>query len=293
MIKPIRKAVFPVAGLGTRLLPATKVLPKEMLPVVDKPIIQYAVEEAYEAGIEEYIFVTNRGKSMIEDHFDHAYELEAILAARTRDSDLKQLQSIGPTSGKMFYTRQKKPLGLGHAIWCAHQFVNGEAFAVISPDDLVLSRKGCLAQMMEVYMEVGGNVVGVEDIPREHTDRYGILDIDNDQGKIVSAKGLVEKPRPDDSPSTLSIIGRYILQKDVFSHLEKFETGAGGEIQLTDAIAKTIGSIDFHGVRFDGERFDCGTKSGFIAANIAYAIERNDLGENILEILKERLEAIE
>lgn len=286
MVKPVRKAVFPVAGLGTRFLPATKVMPKEMLPVVDKPLIQYAIEEARSAGIEDFILVTGRGKNMMEDHFDHAYELEAILTERGREGDLDTVQKLAPASGKLSYTRQRRPLGLGHAVWCARQFILGEPFAVVSPDDLVLSPSGCLAEMMEAYNEIGGNVVAVEDVPREHTNRYGILDIEKDDGRLAKAKGLIEKPDPGDAPSTLSIIGRYILQPEVFDHLDKHERGAGGEIQLTDAMAKTIGEIDFHGFRFSGQRFDCGTKAGFVAANVAYAMERTDLAEDIRETIR-------
>jgi len=289
MIAPVRKAVFPVAGLGTRFLPATKVMPKEMLPVVDKPLIQYAIEEAREAGIEEFILVTGRGKNMMEDHFDHAYELEAILRDRGRDGDLEMVQTLAPESGKLSYTRQRLPLGLGHAVWCARQFIGGEPFAVISPDDLVMSTPGCLAQMMKAYLEVGGNVVAVEDVPREHTDRYGILDVEHDDGRLAKAKGLVEKPDPSDAPSTLSIIGRYILQPEVFDHLDKHERGAGGEIQLTDAMAKTIGDIPFHGFRFNGPRFDCGTKAGFVTANVAYAMQRGDLADELRDTIKNLL----
>lgn len=281
MIKPIRKAVFPVAGLGTRFLPATKVMPKEMLPIVDKPLIQYAIEEAREAGIEEFVLVTGRGKNMMEDHFDHAYELEAILMERGREEDLAAVQRVSPGSGALSYTRQRRPLGLGHAVWCARQFITGEPFAVLSPDDVVLSEKGCLKQMMEAYMEVGGNVVAVEDVPRDQTNRYGILDVESDDGRLAKARGLVEKPDPKDAPSTLSIIGRYILQPEVFEYLDQHEVGTGGEIQLTDAMAKTIGNVPFHGFRFEGQRFDCGTKIGFVAANVAFAMQRDDLGGDI------------
>lgn len=289
MVAPVRKAVFPVAGLGTRFLPATKVMPKEMLPVVDKPLIQYAIEEARDAGIEDFVLVTGRGKNMMEDHFDHSYELEAILRERGRESDLEVVQTLAPESGKLSYTRQRRPLGLGHAVWCARQFIVGEPFAVISPDDLVMSKPGCLAQMMEAYQEVGGNVVAVEDVPREHTNRYGILDVESDDGRLAKAKGLVEKPNPADAPSTLSIIGRYILQPEVFEYLDKHETGAGGEIQLTDAMAKTIDTIPFHGFRFDGPRFDCGTKAGFVTANVAYAMQRDDLSDDLRETIKKFL----
>jgi UTP--glucose-1-phosphate uridylyltransferase len=280
MIKPIRKAVFPVAGLGTRFLPATKVMPKEMLPIVDKPLIQYAIEEAREAGIEEFVLITGRGKNIMEDHFDHAYELEANLLERGRENDLIAVQQVAPESGTLSYTRQRRPLGLGHAVWCARQFITGEPFAVLSPDDIVLSKKGCLKQMMEAYMEVGGNVVAVVDVPPDQTNRYGILDVESDNGRLAKARGLVEKPNPENAPSTLSIIGRYILQPEVFEHLEKLEVGVGGEIQLTDAMEKTISDIPFHGFRFEGQRFDCGTKAGFVMANVAFALKRNDLGSD-------------
>jgi UTP--glucose-1-phosphate uridylyltransferase len=286
MIKPIRKAVFPVAGLGTRFLPATKVMPKEMLPIVDKPLIQYAIEEAREAGIEEFILVTGRGKNMMEDHFDHAYELEAILLEQGREDDLVTVQRVSSTSGTLSYTRQRRPLGLGHAVWCARQFIAGEPFAVLSPDDIVLSQTGCLKQMMEAYMEVGGNVVAVENVPLDQTNRYGILDVESDNGRLAKARGLVEKPNPEDAPSTLSIIGRYILQPEVFEYLDKLEVGTGGEIQLTDAMEKTIGDIPFHGFRFEGQRFDCGTKAGFVMANVAFALKRDDLGSDIRADLK-------
>jgi len=286
MVKPVRKAVFPVAGLGTRFLPATKVMPKEMLPIVDKPLIQYAIEEARDAGIEDFILVTGRGKNLMEDHFDHAYELEAILNERGKAGDLDTVRDLAPESGKLSYTRQRRPLGLGHAVWCARQFIIGEPFAVILPDDLVQSKPGCLAQMVEAYAEVGGNMVAVEDVPRDQTNRYGILDVESDDGRLAKAKGLVEKPAPENAPSTLSIIGRYILQPEVFEHLDKHEQGAGGEIQLTDAMAKTIGDIPFHGFRFDGQRYDCGTKLGFVAANVAFALERDDLADDVRETIK-------
>lgn len=289
MIRPVTKAVFPVAGLGTRFLPATKVMPKEMLPVVDKPLIQYAVEEARAAGIEDLIFVTGRGKNVMEDHFDHAVELESVLAERGKDKELRIIRDDFPEPGRMSYTRQRQALGLGHAIWCAKKLVGDEPFAVLSADDLVLSETGCLSQMMEAYAEVGGNVVAVEDVPRERTNRYGILDVIKDDGRLASARGLVEKPDPSEAPSTLSIIGRYILQPEVFEHLDKHEKGAGGEIQLTDAIDKTIGEIPFHGLRFEGRRFDCGSKIGFVAANVAFAAARDDLDGDIRQVLREIL----
>ncbi|MGB0684264.1 MAG: UTP--glucose-1-phosphate uridylyltransferase GalU [Magnetovibrionaceae bacterium] len=285
MVKPVRKAVFPVAGLGTRFLPATKVMPKEMLSVVDKPLIQYAVEEARDAGITEFFFVTGRGKHVLVEHFDHAVELEKTLAERGKTQALKSLECL-PTDSRVFSTRQNDPLGLGHAVWCARAFVGDEPFAVLLADDLILAEPGALKQMIQAYEEVGGNVVAVEDVPREQTNRYGILDVVEDNGRLARAKGLVEKPDPAEAPSTLSIIGRYILQPDVFSHLDKQERGAGNEIQLTDAMAKTIPDLPFHGLRFDGTRFDCGSKPGFIEANLAFALARDDLRRDITDILK-------
>ena len=287
MVKRVRKAVFPVAGLGTRFLPATKVMPKEMLTIVDKPLIQYAVEEAMEAGIDEFVLVTGRGKHLMEDHFDHAYELEATLTERGKAKELEEVERIAPDPGHMSYTRQRRPLGLGHAVWCARQFINGEPFAVLLPDDLIQADPGCMKQMISAYEEVGGNIVAVEDVPCEQTDRYGILDVADDNGRLARAKGLVEKPSPDEAPSTLSIIGRYILQPEVFNHLDKHETGAGGEIQLTDAMAKTVESIPFHGFRFEGQRFDCGTKLGFVIANVAFAAARSDLRDDIHDMLQD------
>ena len=285
MNEPVRKAVFPVAGLGTRFLPATKAMPKEMLTIVDKPLIQYAVEEAREAGVEEMIFVTGRGKAMIEDHFDESYELERVLEDRGKAEALQLVREGRPQPGQFSFTRQQRPLGLGHAVWCARNFINDEPFVVILADDLILAKPGCLKQMMEAYRQVGGNVVAVEDVPRELTNRYGILDVVKDDGRLAEAKGLVEKPAPSEAPSTLSIIGRYVLRPEVFEHLGKQEQGAGGEIQLTDAMATLIGSSPFHGLRFDGRRFDCGDKIGFLEANIAFALDRNDLGGSVEDVL--------
>ncbi len=282
----MRKAILPVGGLGTRFLPATKAMPKEMLPVVDKPLVQYAAEEAWAAGIEELIFVTGRGKTAIEDHFDHSWELQDTLAARGKDEALEVIRTMLSKPGRVAYTRQQEPLGLGHAVWCARHLVGDEPFAVLLADDLVLADRPCLAQMMEAYQETCGNLVAVEDVPREQTDRYGILDVAKDGGRLVEAKGLVEKPAPEDAPSTLSIIGRYILQPAVFAELERQEPGAGGEIQLTDAMARTIGTIPFHGLRFEGTRFDCGSKAGFLEANIAFALERPDMAAATADILR-------
>ncbi len=286
MIKPIKKAVFPVAGLGTRFLPATKAMAKEMLTIVDKPLIQYAVEEAKAAGIEEFIFVTGRGKTVIADHFDHSCELEMTLAERGKTEALASISSLMLEPGQISFTRQQQPLGLGHAVWCARNFISGDPFAVLLADDLILARPGCLAQMVEAYYEVGGNMVAVENVERENTNRYGILDVIKDDGRLVGARGLVEKPDPSEAPSTLSIIGRYILQPGVFDHLDRKERGAGGEIQLTDAIAGTIGDIPLHGLRFEGKRFDCGSKLGFVEANIAFALDHGSLGSRVRTMLK-------
>lgn len=286
MVKPVRKAVFPVAGFGTRFLPATKAMPKEMLPVVDKPLIQYAVEEAVQAGIEEFIFVTGRNKQTIEDHFDISYELNQTLSNRGGKEDaLASINNFLPQIGAIKYVRQREALGLGHAIWCARHMIGDEPFAIISPDDLVLSDQPCIGQLMEAHNQTGGNVVAVLDVPKEDTDKYGIIDSPNAHDKLAICEGLVEKPKPDDAPSTLSIIGRYVLSSDIFDHLEKHEKGAGGEIQLTDAMAKLIGHQPFHGLRFDGTRFDCGTKSGWLEANIAFALDRPDMAQATRSIL--------
>ncbi len=278
MVKTVTKAVFPVAGLGTRFLPATKVLPKEMLPVVDKPLIQYAVEEAMEAGIEEMVMVTAPGKSALEDHFSPAVELEAFLEARGKTEALAAIREDFPKPKKISFTRQEDPLGLGHAVWCAKDFIGDEPFAVLLPDDLMQAKPGCLAQMMDAYKDTGGNVVAVEEVAEELTSRYGVLDVAEEKGRLFRAKGLVEKPDPADAPSRLAIIGRYILQPEVFEYLDRKIAGAGGEIQLTDALAATLDTVPFHGLRIDGRRFDCGTKMGFVEANTAFAAERNDLG---------------
>jgi UTP--glucose-1-phosphate uridylyltransferase len=287
MTKPVRKAVFPVGGLGTRFLPATKAMPKEMLPVVDKPLIQYAVEEAKAAGIEEFIFVTGRGKSAIEDHFDHSYELQDELAARNKDGALENIRKWLPTAGQVAYTRQQKPLGLGHAVWCARHLIGDEPFAVLLADDLVLSDRPCLGQMLEVHRRTGGNVVSIVEVPREETSNYGVIEIGADDGRLVEIAGLVEKPRPEDAPSTLTVIGRYVLMPGVFAELDRQELGAGGEIQLTDAMAALIGRDPFHGLRLDGERFDCGSKVGFLRANLAFALSRDDLRQDALAVIAE------
>jgi UTP--glucose-1-phosphate uridylyltransferase len=287
MTKKIRKAVFPVGGMGTRFLPATKSMPKEMLPVVDKPLIQYAVEEALAAGIEEIIFVTGRGKAAIEDHFDYSFELHQSLSERGRTAEIKSISDPVLPAGRIAYTRQQSPLGLGHAVWCARELVGDEPFAVLLADDLVMSKTPCLRQMIEVYSELGGNVVAVMDVPREHTRRYGILDVAGDDGRIARVKGLVEKPEPSRAPSTLSIIGRYILQPAIFDELGRQERGAGNEIQLTDAMARLIAHYPFHGLRFEGRRFDCGDKAGFFEANLAFALSRSDLKDQVRAILRD------
>ncbi|AXY23142.1 MULTISPECIES: UTP--glucose-1-phosphate uridylyltransferase GalU [Komagataeibacter] len=286
MIKPLKKAVLPVAGLGTRFLPATKSMPKEMLPVVDRPLIQYAIDEAREAGIEEFCLVSSRGKDSLIDYFDVAPELEDALRARNKTSALKALEATRVTPGSMISVRQQEPLGLGHAIWCAREFIGNDPFAILLPDDIVQSRTSCVAQLAEVYKKTGGNVLAVTEVPREQTSSYGILDIGADDGTLVEVKGLVEKPDPKDAPSNLSVIGRYVLTADVLVHLAKQEKGAGGEIQLTDAMAKTIGHVPFHGYRYEGKRFDCGSKIGFLEAQIAFALEREDLGSDVRNFLK-------
>jgi UTP--glucose-1-phosphate uridylyltransferase len=288
MNKPVRKAVFPVGGLGTRFLPATKAIPKEMLPVVDKPLIQHAVEEARAAGIEEFIFVTGRSKTTLEDHFDHSFELEATLDERGKTEALAELHAWMPGAGQVCYTRQQKPLGLGHAVWCARHLVGDEPFAVLLADDLVLAKTPCLKQMVDVYNETGGNVVAVMDVPREHTRRYGVLDVISDDGRLAKVRGLVEKPAPEKAPSTLSIIGRYILQPEIFDHLAQIGRGAGGEIQLTDGLVKLVeGGRPFHGLRFEGRRFDCGDKVGFLHANVAFALARPDMEQELRQLLSE------
>ncbi len=290
MPQKVRKAVFPVAGLGTRFLPATKAIPKEMLPLADKPLIQHAVDEAKAAGIEQFCFVTSRGKSPLEDHFDLNYELNETLRKRGKTDLLKVVEDIQIESGNLSYVRQAQPLGLGHAVWCAREFIGSEPFAILLPDEQVLGTKPCLAQMMEVYESVGGNLVSIFEVPREQTNKYGILDVDGDTGgRTVRVKGLVEKPDPAVAPSNLSIQGRYILQPQIFDHLSRFEKGAGGEIQLTDAMAKLIGAQPFHGFRFDGQRFDCGDKLGFVLANVAYALERPDMADKVRKALKDML----
>ncbi|MFL6858185.1 MAG: UTP--glucose-1-phosphate uridylyltransferase GalU [Allosphingosinicella sp.] len=285
-MKKVRKAVFPVAGLGTRFLPATKAMPKEMLTIVDRPLIQYAVEEALEAGIEQMIFVTGRGKTVLEDHFDLAFELEATMKARGKD--LAIIESTRLPAGAIASVRQQEPLGLGHAVWCARELVGDEPFAVLLADDLMVGRPGCLAQMIHAYGKVGGNIVCVEEVPHERTASYGIVAPGARDGRLTEVKGLVEKPRPEEAPSNLGVVGRYILQPEVMRILGAKEKGAGGEIQLTDAMARLIGTQPFHGVTVEAERHDCGDKFGFVKANLALALARDDVGPAIRDWLAER-----
>ncbi len=286
MIKPLRKAVLPVAGLGTRFLPATKAMAKEMLPVVDKPLIQYAVEEARAAGIEQFCMVTGRGKTALVEHFDIAYELEVTLKERGKHDVLRSLQSTQLPPGAIAAVRQQEPMGLGHAIWCARAFIGDDPFVILLPDDLVLSDVPCTKQLADAYYETGGCVVAVTEVPREHTNRYGILDVAYDDGKLVEVAGLVEKPKPEVAPSNLSIIGRYVLMPQVLDFLSRMERGAGNEVQLTDAMAKLIGLVPFHGLRYEGRRFDCGDKVGFLEAQLAFALKRPDLAPAVRQFLR-------
>jgi UTP--glucose-1-phosphate uridylyltransferase len=276
MAQRVRKAVLPVAGLGTRFLPATKAMPKEMLTVVDRPLIQYAVEEALAAGIEEFVFVTGRNKSALEDHFDSAYELEATLRQRGKTRELQQTKDATIKAGNAVFTRQQEPLGLGHAVWCARDWVGREPFAVLLPDELTIDQPSCIAQLVAAHDKTGGNVVAVMEVPREQTKNYGIAAVKTEKDGLAEITGLIEKPRPEEAPSTLALIGRYVLQPEVFDHLGRHETGAGGEIQLTDAIAKLIGSQPFHALRYAGRRYDCGSRIGFLEANVAVALHRAD-----------------
>ena len=285
MTKPVRKAIFPIGGLGTRFLPATKAMPKEMMPVIDKPLIQYAVEEASAAGIEQFIFVTGRGKHLIEDHFDVSYELDNILRERGKSEFLDLTRSWVPGPGQVPYLRQMEPLGLGHAVWCARHLIGDEPFAVILADDLVMSDRPCLQQLLEVYCKTKGCVVAVEEIEQNRTNRYGILDVDHDDGHIVAIRGLVEKPLLEEAPSQLRIIGRYILKPAIFDYLSKQKVGTSGEIQITDAMAQMIGEVPFFGVRINGRTFDCGDKIGYIEANLAFALSREDLGPAARKII--------
>jgi UTP--glucose-1-phosphate uridylyltransferase len=283
--KPLKKAVLPVAGLGTRFLPATKAMAKEMLPVVDKPLIQYAVEEARAAGIEQFCFITGRGKTAIVEHFDVAFELERTLEARNKTAELAALRDAQVEPGSIVTVRQQVPMGLGHAIWCARAFVGEDPFAILLPDDLMLCDVPCMTQLAQAYAETGGNVVAIEEVPRERVNRYGVLDIAQDMGRLVSVKGLVEKPPIEKAPSNLTIIGRYVLMPEVIPHLARMERGAGGEVQLTDSMAKLIGTQPFHGVRYEGRRFDCGDKVGWLEAQLAFALRRPDLAPAVQSFL--------
>ena len=281
--KPIRKAVFPVGGLGTRFLPATKAMPKEMLPVVDKPLIQYAVDEAREAGIEQMIFVTGRGKSAIEDHFDISYELEATMSERGKSLDAISTTRFAP--GEVVYVRQQEAIGLGHAVWCARHIIGDEPFAIFLPDELMVDSPGCMKQMVNAYERVGGNIVCGYEVPADQTDKYGIITPGKVDGALVEVTGLIEKPKMGTAPSNLMIPGRYILQPEVMRVLEGQARGTGNEIQLTDAMAQMIGTQPFHAYKFGGRRFDCGDKAGFITANIALALDREDIGATVRDFI--------
>lgn len=285
-MKPVRKAIFPVAGLGTRLLPATKTMAKEMLTVVDRPLIQYAVDEAREAGIEQMIFVTGRGKSSLVDYFDTSFELEAVM-----EKAGKSLESLAPTrskTGEIVSVRQQQPLGLGHAVWCARHIVGDEPFAVLLPDDLMVGRPGALKQMADAYRQLGGNIICAEEVPADRTGSYGIITPGQTDGALTEVEGLVEKPKPEDAPSRLGVVGRYILQPEVMAILERGERGAGGEIQLTDGMAQLIGKQPFHALKADAVRHDCGDKAGFVLANLAIALDRDDLRPKIEAFLASR-----
>jgi len=288
----IRKAVFPVAGLGTRVLPATKAMPKEMLTIVDKPLIQYVVDEAKEAGIEHFIFVTGRNKGVIEDHFDRMYELDATLAARGKTAEMDILARDQPEAGAMSFTRQQAPLGLGHAVWCARDIVGSEPFAVVLPDELVLHTPGCLAQMMAAAAALpdNSNLIAVQEVPTHLTHQYGICGVGKRQGRMFEVEGMVEKPPQGTAPSNLSITGRYILQPEIFEILARHERGAGGEIQLTDAMIGLAEMQNFYAVEFEGERHDCGSKPGFLRANIAYGMARADLRDGLRADIEAYLE---
>jgi UTP--glucose-1-phosphate uridylyltransferase len=282
----VRKAVFPVAGLGTRFLPATKAMPKEMLPIVDKPLIQYAVEEALQSGIEEIIFVTGRNKTALEDHFDHSCELEHTLMARSKDALLRELQTLIPETGTISYTRQNEPLGLGHAIWCARNIVGREPFAVLLADDLIKAQKPCLGQMLEQFSELQASIVAVVAVGEEDISKYGVLDADPPTNGVTRVRGLVEKPEPDKAPSNLAIIGRYILTPEIFTILDQKETGAGGEIQITDAMARLLEEQPIYGYTYQGTRFDCGSKAGFQMANISHAMDRPEMRAQLEPFIK-------
>jgi UTP--glucose-1-phosphate uridylyltransferase len=283
MPQRVRKAVFPVAGLGTRLLPATKSIPKEMITVVDRPLIQYAIDEAREAGIEQMIFVTGRGKAALDDYFDIGFELETTM--RERGKSLDALKPSRSGFGEIVSVRQQQPLGLGHAVWCARDIVGDEPFAVLLPDELMYDKPNCLAQMVEAYGQVGGNIVAALEVPDSETHKYGVIDPGPTEGRLTEIRGLVEKPKPGTAPSNLMLPGRYILDPQVMRELDAQETGAGGEIQLTDAIAKLVGKQPLYAYRFEGERYDCGSAAGFVIANLAMALERDDVASSVREFI--------
>jgi UTP--glucose-1-phosphate uridylyltransferase len=288
-MKKVKKAIFPVGGLGTRFLPATKALPKEMLPIVDKPLIQYAVEEAAAAGIEEFIFVTGRNKNAIEDHFDHSFELEYILDQKARSKELSDLEAIMFKAGSVVYTRQQKPLGLGHAVWCARHFIHDEPFAVLLADDFIDAKTPCLKQMVEVYEQTQANIIAIMNVLPEHVHRYGIIQTPDQkvhQGQTARIEQVIEKPTLAQAPSTLAVVGRYILDSRIFSFLEQQESGVGGEIQLTDAFAPLLKEQEFRGYAYEGMRFDCGSKAGYINANIQMALKRPDLKDEVEEFIE-------
>lgn len=292
MKKKVTKAIFPVAGLGTRFLPATKSIPKEILSLVDRPLIQYAIDEARDAGIEEFIFVTSRGKGALEDYFDGAPQLEQSLRKKNKNELLELLKQSTMDSGEIAYIRQREALGLGHAVWCARRLIGDEPFAVILPDDVIAAEKPCLKQMVEAYENTGGCMVAAMEVPPSMASAYGLLDIKDDMGSLVKVSGMVEKPEPKDAPSNLAVIGRYILTPDVLKNVSTLKQGAGGEIQLTDAIAMQIeNGKDVFGFRFDGQRYDCGSKSGFLQATIAFALSRPELRDELMEFMVETVES--
>jgi UTP--glucose-1-phosphate uridylyltransferase len=290
MTPAVRKAVLPVAGLGTRFLPATKSVPKELLPIVDKPLIQYAIDECRDAGIEEFIFVNSADKPAIESYMGSAPYLENHLREKNKTAELEQLQRSAPGAGRYKFVIQEQALGLGHAVWCAKSLIGKEPFAIVLPDDLVNADTGCMTQLVNAYHRTGGNIVAVENVPRDQTKLYGVLDPGETEGNLTEVMGLVEKPDPEVAPSTLSIFGRYILLPEVFDYLDAHETGAGGEIQLTDAMAKMIGTKPFHGIQIEGTRYDCGTKLGFLHANLALAMKRKEFSAELAPLVKSILE---
>ena len=289
-VKKVTKAVFPVAGQGTRFLPATKSIPKEIMTLVDRPLIQYAIDEARAAGIKEFIFVTSRGKSALEDYFDHSPEMESTLKRQGKTELLEILRDTNMDSGAIAYVRQNRPMGLGHAVWCARRLIGNEPFAVLLPDDVIAAEKPCLQQMIEAYSQTGGNMVAAMEVPPEKASSYGVLDIGEDMGSIVQAKGMVEKPKLEDAPSNLAVIGRYILTPEVLTNLNRMKQGAGGEIQLTDAIAEEIkNNQNVYGFRFRGQRYDCGSKAGFLQATVAFGLERPDLRDEFSAYLHDMI----